>query len=102
VLPAKQPVLVPVRKKKKRKKEEVGNYSDAAYIKWTLVNRVILNTYCSGFREDPDCCKLDRIKDLNYRYGRAKSVYFSAVGAVTFLPGCQMLGIVLRGCSLVG
>jgi hypothetical protein len=78
VPPAPKPLLSPPRKKRKKKDLNlVVNYTDSADVKWALVNRVILNAYCSGFREVPYCCKLDQTKELIYRSGRAKNVCLS-------------------------
>jgi hypothetical protein len=75
--------LTPPRKKKKKKEEsKMVSYTDSADVKWALVNRVTLNAYCSGFRETPDCCKLDQTKELNYRSGRAKNFCLSVIDTV--------------------
>jgi hypothetical protein len=81
--PVVRPELAPPRKKRKKKEgDALVNCTDSAVVKRALVNRVILNSYCSGFREDPDFCELDRTKSFNFTPGRAKKVYFSVTDAV--------------------
>jgi hypothetical protein len=74
--PVKQPDLVVPKRKKRKKKVVVGNYSESARVRWALINRVNLDIKCSGFQSSVSC-KLDRVKEANLRPGQAKKVCLS-------------------------